>query len=61
MTQTIPTISTAKLAFRTVELAERLQRDRAPAYASVNGHAQALIVKPLPEPENVSTSPRQQS
>lgn len=46
MTQPMTTIKTASQAFKKVDLSNRLHPSEVPAFAAVNGYAQAQIVRP---------------
>ncbi len=49
MTQPMTTIETANQAFKKVDITSRLQPTEVSVFASVNGHAQAQIVRPRME------------
>lgn len=48
MTLTMTTMSATNLEYEKVKLSQSIQHDLAPSFACVNGHAQALIVRPSP-------------
>lgn len=61
MTRTLSTIETGKQVFEAVDLAARLRRGEGLIYASVNGHAQAAIVRSPAEFNVPSSGKRQQT